>query len=131
MLAMPHPIAQNVDTIRRRLVWHRAATGICWTAAAILATACMLGVADYLFRYFDPGLRLMATTILVGIAIWSAWRVLVPFWRRPISTLAVSQRIESAFPQLNDRLSSSLDFLQQAEHDPTAGSAVLRRAVVT
>ncbi len=128
---MPHSIVRNVDTIRRRLVWHRTATGICWVAAVILATACILGLADYLFRYWDPGLRLMATTILVGIAIWSAWRLLIPFWRRPISTLAVSQRIESAFPQLNDRLSSSLDFLQQAEHDLTAGSPVLRRAVVT
>ena len=113
---MPHPIAQNVNAIRRRLVWHRVATGACWVATVILAAACVLGLSDYLFRYFDPGLRLMATAILVGIAIWSAWCFLVSFWRRPISTLAVSQRIESAFPQLQDRLSSSLDFLFQYEH---------------
>jgi hypothetical protein len=128
---MSHPITQNVNAIRRRLVRHRVATGACWVAAATLAAACVLGLSDYLFRYFDPGLRLMATAILVGIAIWSVWCFLVPFWRRPISTLVVSQRIESAFPQLNDRLSSSLDFLQQAENDPTAGSPALRRAVVT
>ena len=44
----------------------------------------------------------------------------------PISPCAVERR----FPTLGDRLLSAVEFLHEAEDDPTAGSPALRRAVV-
>jgi hypothetical protein len=43
----------------------------------------------------------------------------------------VARRIESLFPQLNDSLASAMEFLGQEEADVTAGSAQLRRLVVS
>ena len=51
--------------------------------------------------------------------------------RRRLSDVAIAQRVERQFPQLGDRLSTSVEFLKQQEDDAFAGSAALRRAVVT
>ena len=106
------------------------ATAACWTAATLLAAALALGLADYLVRFRDPGLRIMATAALVAVAVWAAYR----WWYRPgrkrLGPLAVARKVESHFPQLNDSLASAIEFLQQSEDDQTAGSAQLRRLVV-
>ncbi len=44
--------------------------------------------------------------------------------------MQIAQRIERRFPQLTDRLASTVEFLKQSEVDPQAGSAALRRAVI-
>ena len=47
------------------------------------------------------------------------------------SPLTVAQRVETHFPQLGDALASAVEFLGQSEDDPAAGSAQLRRHVIT
>jgi hypothetical protein len=47
------------------------------------------------------------------------------------SDLQIAQWIEQRFPEVQNRLSSGLAFVGQSEHDAAAGSAELRRAVVT
>jgi len=125
-----HPIAQKIATLQRQLAYRQYATAACRTAAVLLATAIALGLADYVVRFRDPGLRIMATVTLVTVAVWAAYR----WWYRPgrqqLAPLAVARKVESHFPQLNDSLASALEFLQQSEHDQTAGSAQLRRLVV-
>ncbi|HVT29594.1 MAG TPA: hypothetical protein VHE81_16375, partial [Lacipirellulaceae bacterium] len=59
-----HPLSQIIATLQRRLVWHRRAIAVCWIGATAIVAALGLGSIDYLFRFNDPGLRLMATAAL-------------------------------------------------------------------
>jgi hypothetical protein len=96
-----------------------------------MAAAIVLGTVDYFVRFTDPGLRLMATFALVAGAMWAIYR----WWYRPrrnkLVPLSVALQVESHFPHLRDLLSSAVEFLEQSEDDRTAGSAQLRRMVVT
>ncbi|MCI0334762.1 MAG: hypothetical protein L0228_16225 [Planctomycetes bacterium] len=125
-----HRLTQKIATLQRQLTYRQYATAACWTAAAILATAIALSIADYVVRFRDPGLRIMATTTLTAVTVWAVYR----WWYRPgrqrLVSLTVARRVETHFPQLNDSLASALEFLQQSEEDRTAGSAQLRRLVV-
>ncbi len=125
-----HPLVQQIDSLRRRLVWRERAAAACRVAAALLAAALVLGLVDYLVRFSDPGLRIMATAALVAAVGWAAYRWWYVPSRRRLRPLHVARRVEARFPQLHDSLASALEFLQQSEEDRTAGSAQLRRLVV-
>ena len=125
-----HPLAQKLSSLRRQLVLRQRAAAACWTAATLLAAAIALGTADYLVRFADPGLRIMATFALVSAALWAMYRWWYVPSRNQLAPLAVARRVEAHFPQLRDMLASSMEFLEQSEDDRTAGSAQLRRLVV-
>ncbi|MGE0609953.1 MAG: hypothetical protein AB7O62_22880, partial [Pirellulales bacterium] len=125
-----HPLEQRLAAMRGRV--HRLLTlhGASWTLAVLLSTALALGLADYLIRYQDRGLRLIATLALLLAGLWSAWRFLRPVLSARFRDLDLAMRIERRFPGLNDRLASTVQFLREPEHSPEAGSVALRRAVV-
>ena len=50
--------------------------------------------------------------------------------RRRLETVEIAQRVERRFPQLRERLSSSIEFLRRPDADVHAGSAMLRWAVI-
>ncbi len=125
-----HALAQKIDTIQRRLVWRARLAAACAIAAIILATTMLLGGLDYVIRYTDLGLRIMATLAWIAVAAWAVyrWRHLLRFQASP---LTVARKIEARFPQLRDSLASAVEFLEQSEGEETAGSPQLRRLVVT
>ncbi|HEY3395222.1 MAG TPA: hypothetical protein VGK58_21150 [Lacipirellulaceae bacterium] len=95
-----------------------------------IAVAFALGAADYLVRFSDRGLRIMATLALFATFIWAVYRWAYLPSRRRLAPFAVARRIEQRFPQLKDSLASAVEFLMQSEEDSTSGSAQLRRLVV-
>jgi hypothetical protein len=125
-----HPLAHQIASIGRRLIWRQRATAACWILATIIGAGLVLGLTDFFMNFADPGLRIMVTLALVGVAMWAAYR----WWYSPgrwrSEPLAVARRVESQFPQLQDSLASALEFLGQSEEDATAGSPQLRRLVV-
>ena len=123
---MPHTIQHRLDDIRRELAWQSWSTACLSALALVLATGMLLGLLDFLFRYLDPGLRVLSSLLLLGAVVWAWRRFVVPLLHRKSDTLFVAQQAEQQFPELHDRLSSSVEFLQQSEHDPKAGSAALR-----
>jgi hypothetical protein len=125
-----HPLTARIESIERRLVGRRRVESICRIAAGVILVAILLGLLDYLFRLTDPGLRLMSSAAFVaavGLAVHRWW---YRSQRGEPTTLSVARRIEHQFPQLGDSLASSIEFLQQSEDDPTAGSPLLRRMVI-
>jgi hypothetical protein len=125
-----HSLAINIERLHRRLVRQERLVAACRTFAVVVAVACVLGIVDYLVRFHDRGLRVMVSAALAAAAVWAAYRWWwLPRQQRP-GPLGVARRVEAKFPQLGDRLASALEFLGQDEHDATAGSAALRRAVV-
>ena len=125
-----HPLAEKLDTLRRRLLWRERVVAGCWTAATVLAAALVLGTIDYWVRLADPGLRIMATLALAAAAVWALYRWWYPPSRHRAGPLAVARKVESHFPQLRDSLASAVEFLHQSEDDRAAGSPQLRRVVV-
>ncbi|MCO6047847.1 hypothetical protein NG895_28410 [Aeoliella sp. ICT_H6.2] len=126
-----HPLQQRVGQIRQW--WNRRALVevCCWILATAIAIVLALGLVDYLVRATDRGLRVLLSVALV-LAIGAAAVRLMRWWRKQTwNEMGAAQALQRAFPALGDRLASSLEFLRQEEDDPTAGSAPLRRAVVS
>ena len=127
---MVHPLEKLIAGVRgqtRRLLVQFA---LGWTLATLTAAVVVLALADYAIRYQDHGIRLMASLAVLGVAAWSFKRYWLASFRRRPSDVEIAHRIERRFPALSDRLASTVEFLKQPEDDPTAGSPVLRRAVI-
>ena len=90
----------------------------------------VFGWLDYLVRFEDRGLRIMASLAFLAAVGWTAYRHFYLPRQKPLGDADLAMKIERRFPNLEDRLASSVDFLGQEENDPTAGSPVLRRAVI-
>ncbi|HEX2474188.1 MAG TPA: hypothetical protein VHK01_05555, partial [Lacipirellulaceae bacterium] len=125
-----HPLAQQIVSLQHRLLWRRRAAAACAIAAAAIAAALVLGMADYVLRFADPGLRIMMTLVFAGAIAWAVYRWWYVPSRPSLAPLAVARRVEQRFPQLRDSLASAVEFLAQSEDDRTSGSAQLRRLVV-
>jgi hypothetical protein len=125
-----HPLELRVQAVSakaRRLL-------VAYALAAVVATAVgavvVWGSVDYWLRTSETGVKAIASLAILAVTLLVAIRVSWPAWRQRLRLLSVAQRIEQRFPELGDRLSSSLAFLAEEEHDKLAGSATLRRAVV-
>lgn len=127
---MPHPLRQKVAQVRRRARRMVLLYGLSCLVGATLVVALLLGLVDYLIRFQDPGIRIMASGVLLAVLVYTAYEYLVRPLARPLRDVDVAQRIERRYPQLNERLSSAVEFLGQREDDFQAGSATLRRAVI-
>ncbi len=127
---MSHPLEEKVAAIGRTARMLLLFYGVACMLAGVVLTAFVLGLADYLLRVEDTGVRLICSAMLAACGVGGFWLLVRPAWPVGRSLLQVAQQIETRFPELRDRLSSTLQFLQQDQNDPTAGSAELRRSVV-
>lgn len=127
---MLHPLEQRLAELRRRTRRLLTVYGVCALAAGVLGGMMALGWLDYLVRFQDRGLRIMASLVLIAAIAWLAYRYLYLPRRKRLENIDLALSIERRFPSLEDRLASAVEFLYQEEDDPTAGSATLRRAVI-
>ena len=66
-----HPLTSKISNLRRRMiVWQRTAAA-CWTLATVLAAVRVLGAIDYIVRYSDPGLRILASAAFAAVVVWA------------------------------------------------------------
>ncbi len=119
---------RRIGAQARRLV---AIDGVSRAVAAAVVGVLAWCLLDYGVRLQDRGLRLIGSLAVVALAAWALWRFAVPALRFRLDDIGVARRIERQFPELTDRLSSSVDFLLRSEDDPTAGSPQMRRAVIS
>lgn len=127
---MSHPLLERVRSVKRRarrLVWLYA---MLFFLATILACALVAGSADYVFRFQDRAGRIAGTAALVLAAAYAFARLVYPATRFRASDVAAAQQIERRFPQLSDRLSTAVAFLEQPATDVQAGSQTLRDAAI-
>ena len=127
---MTHPILRSIRSLRRSLLRRTLLTGALRVFAAVALVACVLAGIDYSVRVDDPGVRLILSLAVIGILFAAAWRWLVrPLFSIP-SDVSLARRMIQEDPRLDESFPTAIEFLKQSEHDPYAGSAVLRRAVV-
>lgn len=123
-------LTDRIDSLRRRLERVRWRTALGWVVATIIGVATLLMLCDYVVRSHDRGLRWIASLALEAAVLVAMIRWVWPLLREPLTCGGVAQQLQRHFPQLGSRLASALEFSAQSEHDPAAGSADLRRAVV-
>lgn len=127
---LAHPLRRKLSALRRGARRLIVARGLGWLAAVVVSLLVVLGLIDYFVRIRDPGLRWMASAAFYATAAWVVWRRLLDPLTVSWRDTELALRVERRFPRLGDRLASAVDFLQQAEDDPLAGSAALRRAAI-
>lgn len=132
---MQHPLEKKIARLRGRQRTLAVERGVSCVVTAAVAGVAVLGTIDYWVRFQDAGMRVICTMVLVGFLGWTCYRFLyLQFfsskWRGSLAPVRLAQRVEGTFPELSDSLASSVEFLEQAEDDPKAGSAALRRAVI-
>jgi hypothetical protein len=124
--SLTHRVEQ-VQHAATRLTW---LYGLARFATATLAAIIGLGLLDYLLRMHDPTARWLWSAAAAGLAMVAFAKLGWPAIRFRHSLLETARRIELHFPELGERLSSAIAFLEQTKEDRTAGSPDLRRAVV-
>jgi type III secretory pathway component EscS len=128
---MRHPIQKQIAAIRRRVYALLGIYSLSRVLAAVIVTLGVLGLCDYLIHIQDRGLRIICSLTVVGVFVWALVRYVGSALAGRFRELDIAQRIERRFPQLNDRLASTVQFLRESEDNPLAGSSALRRAVIT
>jgi hypothetical protein len=126
-----YPLEIKFASLRRRVRWLALLHGASWVVAAVLGAVIPLGMADYLVRFQDRGLRVICWLVLLGAAGWTCYRFLVLAALARLRDVDLARCLERRFPRLGDRLLSAVEFLRQADDDPLAGSPALRRAVIS
>ena len=127
---MSHPLEQKLARLRRRLRRWLVAYGLGRLIAAVVGAVLVLGLVDYVFRPEDRGIRVIATGVLLAVFGWACYRWLYRPWTLRLDRVELARRVGRWFPELGDDLPSAVEFLAQAEDDPRAGSAALRRTVI-
>ncbi|MHC4449805.1 MAG: hypothetical protein ACYS0E_06640 [Planctomycetota bacterium] len=126
---MTHPIRRGLARLRGRvrslLLLYGSSRAIVFLVSALV----VLFVADYMLR-LPLGVRRLTFTLLLGSLAVVLYRRLVAPLRQPLHDATLAARVEERFPLLENRLVSSLAFLD-AETDPeNSDSPALMRAVV-
>lgn len=128
---MRHPLEQRVSAVRRRAIALVRAHALGLFASACIAIVLAFCLGDFFLRLQDRGARWILSLFALGLIAWAGWRLVRPALRYRASLVQVAQRIEQRFPELGQRLSSAIDFLNHSEADVAAGSRDLRRAVIS
>ena len=110
--SMLHPLEQKIVALRRRVRRMAAVYGLSVVAAALLGTMAALGLIDYLLRFQDRGLRIIAS--LLSWACSAGPFIVTSSWRCwcALGDADLALRVERRFPDLDDRLLSAVEFLQ-------------------
>ena len=128
---MSHPLENKIAALRARLRRLIALYGASWTVGIGLTALVLLGLTDYLIRFEDRGLRIIASLLVLAAVGGAAYRFLYLGLSSRWRDVDIALRVQRRFPALGDELASAVEFLYQSEEDPTAGSVALRRAVIS
>ena len=124
-----HPIQQQVRTVARRSQQWLALYGVSSFLCIGLLGVFVAGWVDYWCRFRESGPRVVVSAAILLLLAWSFFKFVVPTFRHRYTNLQVACLIERRFPELRDRLSSSIEFLERA--DQATGSAELREQLVS
>src|SRR5262245_50121405 len=105
-------LRQRLSGLRRRRRFITVFRGASWLLTVLLATAAVAGVLDW--RWHLPGL--VRAVILVGTLAGAAY-VALRYLLLPLAAadddLTLALRVEEHYPDLNDSLASTVQFLEQ------------------
>lgn len=122
-------LESRIATLRARVRRILALHGLSWVISLVLPVIVALGFLDWLV-HLDAAVRFAALIALIGFALWLIGRAII----RPLivrfGDLDIAMRIEERWPGLNDRLTSTVQFLRLSGDDDRLGSPALRAATI-
>ncbi|MCI0640135.1 MAG: hypothetical protein L0Y72_00555 [Gemmataceae bacterium] len=127
---MSNPLQRRLASLRRRFRLLVGWRGLCAIAAVLIGAGVVVGLADWFLNL--PSL--FRALLLVGIVASAgvvAFRLLIQPLARPSDDLSLALQVEGVYPELNDALASTVQFLQLPADDPKSGSAAMRQAAIT
>jgi hypothetical protein len=127
---MLHPLEQKLVGLRRRALPLTVLHSVCLVSVSLLGAMAAMGLLDYLFRFQDRGLRIMATVFVLAVFAWAFYRRFLVLQRMRLGDNDLAKLIQRQFPVLGDQLVTAVEFLRAADDDPAAGSVALRRCVI-
>lgn len=127
---MSHLLKQRIGKLRSRVRRLLALYGLSWVIGGVIGAVMLLGLVDYVVRFQDHGIRLIASLAVVAVFGWTSYRYLYLPLATRLRDVDLARGLERWYPELEDSLASAVEFLDQGEGDPTAGSLALRRAVI-
>lgn len=121
-----HTLQHRLASVRRRWRFMVVVRGFGAVAALVVGAAALVGITDWLVHL--PSLvRAYGLVAILGGAGYVGFRWLVmPFWRR-CDDLSLAIQIEDAYPELNDALASTVQFL---EEEKIPGSPSMRNKAI-
>ena len=127
---MVHPLQLMIRAIATRSWWFALLWNVARCLTLVLLVGFMVGALDYGLRIQDVGLQwMLAACFWIAFAA-GCWRLVLPVMRHRYSEIYVAEQIEHHFPDLGQRLSSSIAFLRLPVEATGVGSADLRQAVI-
>jgi hypothetical protein len=124
-----NPLANRLSALRRRLRLVVSFRGISWLIAAVVLGVTLAGLLDFWVHL--PGLvRAVFLVGILGSAGIIAYRYLIHPFRTRTDDLSLALRVEAEYPELNDSLASTVQFLDEPDDVDRSGSSALRRAAV-
>ncbi|MCH2124670.1 MAG: hypothetical protein MK165_07755 [Pirellulaceae bacterium] len=127
---MKIPLENKIQSLARRARRLQMIYAVSWSIIFLATAFFSLGLIDYLVRFQDPGLRVICSTALCLVVGACVFHFAIPIYHYQLSSLQVALQIERRHPELLDRLSSAVHFLQQPAEDILTGSAALQRVVI-
>lgn len=130
---MRNPLEARIVALRGRVRRLLALHGLSFVVVGLSLSVITAGLADWLV-HLAWEVRLVALLGILGLVGWLSWRnVVAPLVVR-FRDLDIALRIERRWPGLNDRLSSTVEFLRAqgpgSGDDEHLGSQALREATV-
>ncbi|HUS40485.1 MAG TPA: hypothetical protein VMX74_13615, partial [Pirellulales bacterium] len=123
--SVPKPIANKLDEAIRRARLVVIVRGIL-AVVAIAITALLVGMGiDAALTIFSTGGRVLLSLVLFGVVAAAVIWYLVRPLRRALSLTGIARLIEQNHPELQERLSSSVELLTTTDAPELRGSQVM------
>jgi len=123
-----NPLQHRLDSLRRRLILVAFWRGAAGLFALVVGAALVACLADWQ-AHLPSALRALALVGTLAAAGYVGVRfVIVPLARRS-DNLSLALRIEEVYPELNDLLGSSVQFLEQPAEELQGSKSLRQRAV--
>jgi hypothetical protein len=126
-----NPLLSRLASLRRRVLLLEGWRGVCALATLVAGTMLVVGLLDWSVQLPSLIRALLLVGIVTGSALMAYRYLFVPF-RSRCDNLTLALRIEEEFPELNDSLASTVQFLSEPADSPGAasGSVALRNKAV-
>src|SRR4051812_22778712 len=124
-----NPLLRRLAVLRTKTRLLEGWRGVCAVVALVVGAVVAAGLLDWYLQL--PSLLRAALLVgTLGGAGYLFYRYLLLPLVAPCDDLTLALRVEDKFPELNDSLASTVQFLRHGGDSPAAGSEAMRKHAI-